>query len=520
MTHPEGGWDALVIGTGVGGGTIGRALAEAGQKVLFVEKGPAGFRSERQGLNDAVFLPEARLARGYWPEPMHATLNGREATFYAALGAGVGGSSVFYAGTLERPERHDLDDVPGTPHPTGGWPVGYDAMRGWYDRASEAYALCGTPDPLSGEAPGPLRPPPPMNAGDQALMRAFQDKGLHPYHLHSAIRHVDGCLGCLGVKCPKPCKMDGRSAGVEPALATGHAALMDNTEVLRLLGEGDRVTGVEVRRGGQVQVLTARRYILAGGALSSPRILMASASEAWPDGAANSSGQVGRNLMFHLNEMLAVWPPRGTPDSGPSKAISLRDLYHVQGQRFGTVQAMGVDVAYGEIVHYLNLMLDRSPLARLRVLKELTRLPAAIAARLFGKAKIFVGLMEDLPYAENRVTYDPAQPQKLSVEYRFHPELLERRRAFRKAIRRAMKGTRMMFLGFQPELNFGHPCGTLRFGTDPETSVLNADCRAHDLTNLWVADASFMPTSMGVNPSLTIAANALRVADRILKDAP
>lgn len=510
-------WDVIVIGTGVGGGTLGRALAEAGKSVLFLEKGPAGYRSEQQGLTDAVFLPEARLTRGFWPTPLAARINGRQSEFFAALGAGVGGSSVFYAATLERPERHDLDDLPDHPHPTGGWPVGFDAMRPWYDRAAQQYQLCGTEDPLSADSSVPLRDPPPDNAGDAALMAAFRDSGLHPYRLHSAIAHVPGCLGCVGHKCPKACKMDGRSAGVEPALNTGRATLWDRAEVTRLLGHGDRIEGVEVHRNGQTQVVTADTYVLSGGALHSPRLLLASGNDSWTKGCANSSGLVGRNLMFHLNEMLAIWPPKGTPDSGPSKAISLRDLYHHKGQRLGTVQAMGIDVSYGEIVYYLNTMLEMSALQKLRFLRPLTRIPAAIAARLFGKAKIFVGLLEDLPYRENRVLLDPDDPTKLSITYNFQPELLARRKAFRKAISKAFHKHRHMFLGLQPQLNFGHPCGTLTFGHDPAASVLTPDCRTHDIRNLYVVDASFMPTSMGVNPSLTIAANALRVADVIAR---
>lgn len=514
---PEGPWDVIVIGTGIGGGTAGRALAEAGKRVLFLEMGPEGFRAEQQTLNDGVFLPEARLTRGFWPTPMQAKLNGRTAEFFAALGAGVGGSSVFYAATLERPERHDLDDHPDHPHPTGGWPVGFDVMRPWYDRAATQYKLCGTPDPLSPDPSVPLRDPPPDNAGDAALMAAFRDSGLHPYRLHSAIAHVEGCLGCVGHKCPKPCKMDGRSAGVEPALATGRARLWDKAKVTRLLGQADQIDGVEVLRDGQTHVLRAKTYVLSAGALHSPRLLLASANESWPKGCANSSGMVGRNLMFHLNEMLAIWPPKGTPDSGPSKAISLRDLYHHKGQRLGTVQAMGIDVSYGEIVYYLNTMLEMSALQKLRFLRPLTRIPAAIAARLFGKAKIFVGLLEDLPYRDNRVLLDADDPDKLSITYDFQPELLARRKAFRKAISRAFRKQRHMFLGVQPQLNFGHPCGTLTFGADPKASVLTPDCRAHDVKNLYVVDASFIPTSMGVNPSLTIAANALRVADVIVR---
>ncbi len=519
-SKPQGNWDVIVIGTGVGGGTVGRALAEAGKKVLFLEKGPKGFRSEQQGLSDDVFLPEARLTRGLWPEPLHAKLNGRDSAFFAPIGAGLGGSSAFYAATLERPERHDLEDVPDMPHPTGGWAVGYDDMLPWYDRAAETYHLCGTPDPLSREPQMPLENPPDDSVGDAALMHSFRNNGLHPYRLHSAIRYVDGCLGCMGHKCPKPCKMDGRSAGVEPALATGNATLWDRADVTRLIGDSETISAVELVRNGELLTVSAPIMILAGGALGSARLLLASKNEQWPNGCGNSSGLVGRNLMFHMNEMFMIWPPKSAPDSGPSKSISVRDLYHQGGMRFGTVQAMGIDVSYGEIVFYLNAMLERSALQKLKFLRQLTRLPAAVASKMMGKAKIFVGLLEDLPYPENRVVLDSENPGRLSVEYRFHKELLKRRKQFRKAIRKAFRGHRRMFLGVQPELNFGHPCGTAKFGDDPASSVLNRDCRSHDIKNLYVVDASFMPTSMGVNPSLTIAANALRVADVINRSTP
>ena len=508
----QGPWDALVIGAGLGGGTLGRALAEAGQKVLFVEQGRAGLRSERNGLSE-IFVPEARLARGLWPDPLHVTLDGVEQTFYAPLGAGVGGSSAFYAATLERPERHDLDDSAARPHPSGGWPVGFDAMAPWYARAARMYRVHGSADPLSAEEPLPLRAPPALSRMEEGLMLSLRARGLHPYHAPTAVDRVADCENCLGRKCPKPCKMDGRSAGVEPALATGKAALLEGAQVLRLVANGDMIDHAEVLVGGQKHRLRARRYILCGGALGSARLLLASASEAWPTGLANRSGLVGRNLMFHLNEMFAVWP-KG-PDEGATKAIALRDFYHRDGQRLGTVQAMGIRASYGEILFYMNRMLTQRGLSRLH---PAARLPAALAQRMLGGAQVFVGLMEDLPYPENRVIFDRAQPARLSVTYRLSDELKARRRAFRTAIRKGFRGHRRLFLGVAPELNWGHPCGTLRFGTDPARSVLRPDCRSHDVTNLWSADAGFMPTSMGVNPGLTVAANALRVARGILTE--
>jgi choline dehydrogenase-like flavoprotein len=510
-------WDVIVIGAGLGGGLAGRRLAEAGLRVLFVEKGPRGHRTERQGLDPAMADPVARRVRGYWPGPVRARIDGRASEFFAPLGSGVGGSSVYYAATLERPERHDLEPTEGRPHPTGGWPVGHDAMRPWYERAERLLHVCGEADPLSSEPAAPLADPPPLSGVDGALMQSLRATGLHPYRAHSAIRYLEGCAHCLGRKCPRACKMDGRSAGVEPALATGRAALLDACEVRRLVGTAGRVGHAEVAREGEVFALRARHFVLAGGALGSPRLLLASASEAWPAGCANASGLVGRNLMFHLNEMFALWPPRGAPDDGPGKAISLRDFYHLDGQRLGTVQSMGVAAGYGEIVHMLNAMFDRSALRRMRALRHLTRLPAAVAAAVLGRAQVFVGLLEDMGYPGNRVTWDARAPEAIDISYTLHPELHARRRAFRRAIRARLRQQRSLFLTRAPELNFGHPCGTLRFGDDPATSVLDADCRAHGIDNLHVADASFMPSSTGVNPGLTIAANALRVADGIAR---
>jgi len=507
-------WDVIVIGTGMGGGTIGRYLAEQGLSVLFVERGPTGVRAEEHELNPNIWDREARLVRGYWPEPLEATVNGVTTTFNAPLGAGVGGSSVFYAATLERPAPHDLDHSDARPHPTGGWPVSYGEMAPYFDRAEALYHVRGTPDPLQPD--GNLQPPTVMSAADQGLMSAMRDIGLNPYQGHMAVRDEDGFEAYLGRKCPNDCKMDGRSAGVEPALETGNAALLDLCEVQEILSKDGTVTGLNVTRKNKEATLTARSYVLAAGALHSPRLLMASGN------LGIQNDLVGRSLMFHLNEMFALWPPKGKHSDGASKSLAFRDLYHQDGQRFGMVQALGVEARYGEIVHYLNMAFDRSPLRKLRWLRQFTRLPAAIAVRLFGSAKVFVGILEDLPYAENRVFHDPADPRRLAISYDMAPELLSRRKAFRQALKQRLKGIRMAFTGAGPELNFGHPCGTLRFGDDPKTSVLDRTCKVHGTANLWVADASFMPTSMGVNPSLTIAANALRVGEVVaanLKEA-
>lgn len=517
MSHPytQQHWDVIVVGTGMGGGSVGRALAEAGKKVLFLEFGKTGFRSEVNGLSDTI-LPEARLARGMWPYPMSLTLNGAKSDVFAPIGAGLGGSSVFYAATLERPERHDLETTVQLEHPTGGWPVSFDEMAPWYDLAADKFKVYGTTDPLSEEPTPQLRQAPAFNTLETELVDEFEAAGLHPYHAHTAMAQGSAHDDCLGRKCALPdCKMDGRSAGVEPALATGNAFLLSEAKVVRLIGTASAVEGIEVDHGGERSTLTASQYVMAAGALGSPRLLLASHSEAWPNGACNESDLVGRNLMFHLNELFVVWPKVKGSNPKPTKAISIRDFYSQGDQRFGTFQAMGVKASYGEVHHYLSQMLAQSRLNSVPLARDALRIPAALAARLLGHAQVFVGLLEDMPYRDNRVTYSPEQPDHIKVEYEFQKELLQRRKSFLKNIWKGLKGMRRLPLALGPQLNLGHPSGTLRFGTSEKNSVFNSECRAHSIRNLWLADASFMPTSMGVNPSLTIAANALRVAHNI-----
>ena len=510
----EASWDVIVIGAGMGGGLLGRRLTEHGLSVLFVEKGPTGYPAEQVVGPQDMADPDARHLRGLWPKPAEARLNGAATRFFGPYGSGVGGSSVFYAAALERPERHDLDDDPSIPHPTGGWPVGYDAFQPYFDIASRLLHLAGTPDPLSATRVPDLAEPGRIPEGDAALMAEMRGNGLNPYRLHLAVRAPGECRACFGHKCPWRCKMDGRSAGVEPALASGRAALVDRCDVLEILDDGTQVTGLWVRRNGEETELTAGNYALCAGSLGSPRLLLASTGRD-ARGCANSSGWVGRGLMFHLNEIFVLWPRDKQTRRVFGKSISLRDLYRQGDQRFGLIQSLGLDASYGNIVGYLNQLFDQSPLRRFRKLRGLTRLPALAMSRAFGKAAVFVGILEDLPYPENRVVLNEEDPEIPTFEYRYQPELLSRRKRFRKALKRAFRGHKRFMVSLQPVLNYGHPLGTLRFGTDPRTSVLRPDCRTHDLDNLYVADGSFMPSALGVNPSLTIAANALRVADII-----
>ncbi|GGA29678.1 FAD-dependent oxidoreductase [Neptunicoccus cionae] len=512
-------WDVIVIGAGMGGGIAARRLAEQGLSVLIVEKGPQDHPQEQQGLNQKMLDPVARRVRSFWPTQIEATLNGRTSRSFAALGCGVGGSSVFYAGALERPERHDLEDTPAMPHPTGGWPVGYDDFAPYYAQAEDILHIAGENDPLSTEAAFPLKTPVPISADEQQMMDRMAKNGLHPYRLPLSIRHIEGCMMCIGHKCPRRCKMDGRSAGIEPALATGHATLLTDCDATALVYDDKVVTGVKLTQDGQDAILCARFYVLAAGGYGSPRLLLRSQGPN-PAGCANSSDWVGRGLMFHLNELFVLWPQRKHRFKGASKAISLRDLYSHKGERFGVIQSVGLEASFGNIATFLCGIYDRSVLRHIpRLRYPLTNIPALIAARMLGDAKVFSAIMEDLPYPDNRVVLNENDPDVPTFQYTIPDEMMARWRAYRRRIRKAFAGHRRLMTGMAPQLNFGHPCGTLRFGHDPATSVLDASCKTHDLNNLYVTDSSFFPTSLGVNPSLTIAANSLRVGDIIVARA-
>lgn len=508
-------WDVIVIGTGVGGGIIGRRMAERGLSVLYLEKGPLGHRTEGQHLSGDLSDYTARQARGYWPTPIETCIDGgRPQRFFAPLGSGVGGSSVFYAAAAERPERHDIEATNTMPHPTGGWPVGFDTFRPYFQQAEEILSVRGEKDPLS-DLPGPKLPAPPLSAAEAQMFVDLRAAGLNPYRAHEALRRLPGCSDCLGRKCPRPCKMDGRSAGVEPALETGNATLLPNCSVEELIETQGRITAVRVSAEGREFQLQADVVVLAAGALNSPNLLLRSTGS-HAAGCANSSGWVGRGLMFHLSEMVALWPRRGSPAVGATRTLSFRDLYAHDGKRLGLVQSMGLIADGGQIAGHLKGILARSRFHHVPGASRAATIVAKISASVFGSATVLVGVLEDLSYAENRVEPHPDDPEIPLIHYRISDELKARRAVFRKVLRQRLARHRLMFLNFGPALNFGHPSGTLRFGTDPATSVLDATCKAHDLDNLYVADASFMPTSMGVNPSLTIAANALRVGDIIV----
>ncbi|MCZ0963314.1 GMC family oxidoreductase [Paracoccus sp. EF6] len=491
-----------MIGTGLGGAHAGARLVEAGMKVLFVERGT-------RALSDNAPAPLEQL-------DAEVMIDGKGARRVPTSISAVGGTSVVYAASLELPARHDLEDLEGIPHPTGGWIVGYDRFIPYFSEARRLVGISGTPNVLCPEDRDLFVSPPPLCAGDAEICDDLTRRGYHPYRAHLGIAYQPQCQECIGRECQQACKADARQP-LQRALSTGRSALLSGWTAQQIEIDGETVSGVVVSRAGQEPVILATdRVVLAGGAIGSAQLLLASRSTEWADGIGNRTGLLGRNLMFHLSERMAVFPKHRAPLGFPAKSLALRDLYLRDGARMGMVQSMGLQADYGNILMHLRSRFDAGRLRRARVLRPFLRIPAKVAAGVLGEARVFVGILEDLPYETNRILpgSNPLEPPR--IVYGVAPELAQRRHRFRNAIREMFRGRRFFFLNDDIELNYGHACGTARFGRDPRDSVLDADCRVHGLRNLYVADASFMPSSTGVNPGLIILANSLRVADRIV----
>lgn len=508
-------WDVVVIGSGIGGGLAARRLTELGLRVLIIEKGRDLGDTGSAHLSASFADAAARLDDGCWPEPVVGHLGNRRVELEGVVGAGVGGTSLRYAATLERPEPHDIDHSEERPHPTGGWPVSYAEFAPYFALAEEYFCINGELDPLSQDETPLPHPARVLTAGEQRLTDKLQGNGLNPYQTHMAARFLPGCDNCFGRRCPKRCKLDGRTAGVLPALESGDAALLDNCTVVSINAD-EKVTSITCQMDGRQFEISARAYVLAAGGLGSPTLLLQSRNEPWPDGLGNRYDLVGRNLMFHLSEVLAVWPAdKAARDEPAQRSISFRDVYYSGGNRLGLVQSMGLKAGYGEVLYSAQMRLATSAFRKIRPLHHMLRIPAFAAAKILGPAHLFVGILEDFPMPENRVVTNVSKPDQLEFHYVVSGELEGRRQIFRGAISEAFSGFRRRFMAHGAQLNFAHPCGTVRFGVDPRSSVLDRDCRVHGVENLFVVDSSFMPTSNGVNPSLTIGANALRVAERM-----
>jgi len=493
-------WDVAVIGAGLGGGTLGYELARRGRSVVFLERG----NSQESPLNE-----------GWWPADLTHHDGAAAQTFRHPLGCGTGGSSGIFGMVMERFRPEDFE--PRRYAPDAGestvpeaWPIGYADLEPYYLEAERLYRVHGSQDPLFPDNSQCL-PPPPATAKERLLLEALADSGLHPYRFHYACERVPECDTCPGKLCPRQCRNDSHRMCVVPAREKYGAELRSDYRVVRLEHSNRSVQEVVGVREGQEIRIKARIVVLAANTFGSPLILMRS-------GLANGSGMVGRNLMLHVSDSLlvkrrGVSPSRLRPlAEGMNHGIAVNDFYQIDGVKHGNVHAHPTGVSQAAVEAFLRLKYPR----RASQFPAAVRLAAWIGASIHAEKTYFATIVDDLPYGDNRVLPDPSNDDRMAYAYSIRDELRTRAKRLVNRFSGAIAGRcSVTAVGSSCQLNRSHACGTLRFGNDPRTSVLDPANRAHEVDNLYAVDASFFPTSGGINPGLTIAANELRVAGLI-----
>ncbi|MFN7022500.1 MAG: FAD-dependent oxidoreductase [Phycisphaerales bacterium] len=502
-------YDYVVIGTGAGGGTIAHELAKSGKRILILERGGFLPRERENWETGAVFGEKRYLARETWYDR-------EDRPFEPYTHYWVGGNTKVYGAALLRMRASDFGEVRHSGGISPAWPVTYDEMEPYYARAEAMYSVHGERgrDPCEPRASGPypfaaVEPEPRM----KELFEGFARLGLRPFPCPLGVRLNGAGRGAAPYRLGRfdgypdltEVKRDAHVVGIKPIADLPNVTLLTGAFVERLSTDasGGRVDGVEFRMGGERHVVRGERVVLAAGAVNSAALLLRSASDRHPDGLANSSGQVGRNYMCHQNGCVVVV----TEDENPSqfqKYFCVTDYYHGApdwAYPLGLIQLMGKP--------------DPWTLGWLRG----GRLPGVELGEIAARTIDFFVTAEDLPDPENRVTLREDGSIRLCYRAnnteaydRLEGKLVEAMVRVENARGRA----RPVFLSSRLGVSgVSHQNGTLRFGTDPATSVLDVNCRAHEVENLYVADASFFPSSGAVNPSLTIMANALRVAEHL-----
>lgn len=521
-------WDAIVVGTGIGGSTVGWALARSGLKVLFLEKGmiaPSGFKQPTGYAEEALVGARPPIASdgellvkfGRCSTEFIDVSSRRPSTFVPFIGGGGGGSSAIYGMALQRfdaadfePSRHHAA-AQGSSLPSQ-WPFSLEDIEEFYDSAEKLYSVQNTRS--SWESAQFTKD----NFANLGLATFLRSRGLHPYRLPLARRLSAGDCGvCQGHLCPRNCKVDAKNACLDPAISQHGALTLDRTEVTALRTSGRSVQSVFCTRKGNGREIHGRLIVLAAGALATPLVLLRSSNSEYPSGIGNSSGMVGRNLMRHLVDLYSVSVPPGEVFEPAEKDIGFRDFYIFEQTKLGEVQSFGALPPSSVILASLMDDLRNAGLGWLRPpLRLIEPLARTKVNQLRSSCLTLTSILEDLPYGDNRVFLSNDSPRKAQILYRPGKYDLGRLKLFRRLIRSALD-TRFQRLIKQGENNhrIAHVCGTCRMGDDDRDSVVDANCRVHDLENLYIADSSVFPSSAATNPSLTIAANALRVAANI-----
>jgi choline dehydrogenase-like flavoprotein len=510
-------YDVIVIGSGAGGGTLVRHLAPSGKRILLLERGDWLPREPQNWLARDVFVDNRYVSADTW-------YDSDDKPFQPQVHYCVGGATKLYGAALYRLRKEDFGELRHHDGISPAWPIDYDEMEPYYTRAEQLYQVHGARGEDPTEPPASAPYPFPAVSHEPRIQQLADDleaAGHQPFHAPCGVMLKEDdmphsacvrCSTCDGFPCLVHAKSDAEVLGVRPALEHPNVTLLTNAHAVRLEtnAAGTAVTGVVVERDGARETYTGDLVVASCGAANSAKLLLASASDAHPNGLANGSDQVGRNYMFH--NCVAVLALSKEPNPTVfQKTLGLNDFY------FGTDD---VDYPLGNIQ-----MVGKSSAEMYRGEKPIqTRLaPEWTLERVARHAVDFWLSTEDLPMPENRVTLrgDGA----VTLAYTATNDVPKKR------LLHELKSL-LKHLGMQhdhllprhaylkndiPVAGCAHQAGTCRFGADPADSVLDTDCRAHEVDNLYVVDTSFFPSIGAVNPALTAMANAVRVGDHLLE---
>jgi choline dehydrogenase-like flavoprotein len=502
-------FDAVIIGSGFGGALSAHALVEAGWSVLlvergdWVERGPAASRIENFVLHSPHYSRDAAYL---------VAQDGRGVSRAGALFC-VGGASVFYGGVSFRLREQDFTPPSEIIADSGAeWPIRYADLEPYYGLAERIIGVSGAEagDPTAPWRSTPyLTAPTPYSPLSERVATAARSLGLHPFPLPMAIHHGGEqgrascirCGACDGFACPVSAKNDLATRVITPLLSKG-LRLASGTAAVRLLESGGRIAGVECleRVTGRRFTVRGREILLAAGALATPHLLLASGLDRLNPARAT----VGGYLMRHVNSIIFGYLRERFQPDGFGKDLAIHDFYEGDSARGAPRGPLGG--------------IQSLPTPPLGVVKAQVPAPLPwVAARLLPRGAGLLTIAEDQPRAENRVTLDAGSNDAaglpaLRITHRYTARDRAADRALRARARQILRAAGALFCYRRPIRTFSHALGTVRMGHQANSSALDAGCRFRGVENLRVVDGSVFPTSAAVNPSLTIAANALRVA--------
>ena len=507
-------YDIIIIGTGSGGSTMAYKLAPTGKRILILERG-AFIPKEKENWDPHEVVTNGRY------RPKEDWYDKDDKPFKPFIHYNVGGNSKMYGAALFRFRESDFEEVKHYGGVSPEWPLKYDVYEKYYEQAEKLYNVHGKrgvdPSEPFANAEYPL-PPLPYEPLIKDLEGKMKQIGLHPFPLP------------MGVKLPQDynaneapvllenfdgfpdltdSKADGQVMCLRPALKNKNVTLMTNAYVEKLLTDasGEKVSEVLVIINGEKTKFSANIFIVACGAVNSAALFLRSANEMHPAGLANASDQVGRNLMLHHNGCLVAFTKKKN-DCVFQKSLGIADFYHGSDDDefpLGEIQLMG-----------------RNDPDTINWMGE-TLFPGKSYAALKEMSIDFWLTAEDLPSHDNRVILRNDGTIKVNYTRTNYTAFLKLKSKLKEIfVKLGELDTDykdVKWGGYDLDVSgMSHQNGTLRFGNEPKTSVLDLNCKTHDLENVYVVDASFFPSCGAFNPALTIAANALRVGDHLLNN--